>query len=285
MQNRDSFDDPESAGIFAGIVRALDVRHHFAARGPLWAGGMVVATAAVLGAVMYYAYPREAAQQELAAAPIIRADAGPLKMAPDDPGGMPIPHRESTVFDAVGGAPERRVESLLPPVEQPLPRAEMFAGFKTELNDAPAEAEAAADEGIVDVTPRDFDEVADYTPPVAAAPVETAKAEPTPVQAESAAKTEPAAGLSVAAREPAKGTHFVQLASVRDEAAARAEWKKLQATHNVLGPLPLHVQRADLGERGVFFRIQGGPVSEAEAREVCKAVQSKTPGGCLVVKP
>jgi hypothetical protein len=311
MQNKDSFDDPESAGIFAGIVRALDARNVFTARRPLWAAGMVVATVAVLGAVLYYAYPREAAEQEMAGAPIIRADAGDIKIAPDDPGGMDIPHRESVVFDTLNGQGERRVENLLPEAETPLPRDEMFAGLKTAPEDeildvtATVETPAAAE-------PESFDEVASFTPPeegesatvesaapeevteelvpapvVAAVPVTEEKVASSPVTEEKAAevaKTEPAAGLSVAAKEVVKGTHFVQLASVKDEAAAKAEWKKMQAAHSVLSPLPLHIERADLGAKGIFYRIQGGPVVEAEAKQICKAIQSKKPGGCIVVK-
>lgn len=281
MQNKDSFDEPESAGIFAGIVRSLDARNAFAARRPLWAAGMVVATIAVLGAVIYYAYPREAAEQELAAVPIIRADAGALKVTPDDPGGMEIAHRESVVFDTLNGAGEGgRVENLLPQAEAPLPREEMFAGLKT-----------AAEDEILDVTappsddPESFEQIADYTPPTEIDPAaEPVSAAPEAAAVE-AAKTEPAAGIATAAKEAVKaGTHYVQLASVKDEAAAKAEWKKMQAAHGVLAPLNLHIERADLGAKGVFYRIQGGPVAEAEAKQICQAVSSKKPGGCLVVK-
>ncbi len=309
MQNKDSFDEPGSAGVFAGIVRVLDARHAFAARGPLWAGGLVVATVAVLGAVIFYAYPREAAEQELAAAPIIRADAGELKVAPDDPGGMEIAHRESVVFDTLNGG-EGRVENLLPQAEAPLPREEMFAGLKTEAEDeimdvtatTSAEAPQAAD-------PQSFEDVADYTPPAegetaavsteTAAPVGAVVEEVTTAAvveevpavsvpeatAAEVAKTEPAAGIATVAKETAKaGTHYVQLASVKDEAAAKAEWKKMQTAHGVLAPLNLNLERADLGAKGVFFRIQGGPVSEAEAKQICQAISTKKPGGCLVVK-
>lgn len=302
MQNKDSFDEPESAGIFAGIVRALDARHAFAARRPVWAVGMVVATVAVLGAVLYYAYPREAAQQELNAAPIIRADAGDIKTAPDDPGGMEIAHRDSVVFDALGGdTGERRVENLLPQPEAPMPRAEMFAGLKTEPKDEVLDVTAPPVTNEAD--PQSFEQVADYTAPleevaeevVATAPAPAAVVEAPAVvaaaaseeveAAKAAASTEPAAGIATVAKEAGKvGTHYVQLASVKDEAAAKTEWKKMQTAHNALAPLGLNVQRADLGAKGVFYRIQGGPVSEAEAKQICQAVSAKKPGGCLVVK-
>jgi cell division septation protein DedD len=308
MQNRDSFDDPESAGIFGNIVRALDMRHSFAARKPVWAGGLVVATLAVLGAVLVYTYPREAAERDLAAVPIIRADAGPIKIMPEDAGGMEIAHRDSVVFDTLRPDDgERRVENLLPEAEQPLPREEMFAGLKTELPD-PAVV-AGDEEGAVDVTadaveddePQDYESVADYESPAAdeaatapaaaakvaasGAPLPAVKPEPTAKDAAAAAKTEPAAGLSLSAKEAGSaGTHFVQLGSVKDESGAKAEWKKLQAAHNgVLGNLDYRVQRADLGARGTFFRIQGGPVGKSEAEQICKAITSVKPGGCLVV--
>lgn len=266
MQNRDSFDDPESAGIFSGIVRALDARHRFAARGPRPV--LIVATIAVLAAVLYYAWPREAALQEINNAPIIRADSGPLKIEPDNPGGMDIPHRQSVVFDALGHKGERRIENLLPPAEEPLPREDLFAGLKTELPPEKLAVEPALPQPVVP----------EISPPVTAAkePVKEAPA-PQKTTQEKTAQEKPAS-------PSAHATHFVQLVSIKDESAAAAEWKKLQTTYGVLASLTLRVQRADLGDRGIFYRLQGGPVAEAEAREICKAITAKKPGGCLVVK-
>src|SRR6202035_4929897 len=51
--------------------------------------------------------------------PLIRADSDPVKVKPDDPGGMEIPNRDRFVFNPKGGMP---IERLLPPPEVPLPR-------------------------------------------------------------------------------------------------------------------------------------------------------------------
>src|SRR5437763_3404502 len=51
--------------------------------------------------------------------PLIHADADPIKIKPDDPGGMEIPNRDRFVFNPTGNMP---VERLLPPPETPLPR-------------------------------------------------------------------------------------------------------------------------------------------------------------------
>ena len=53
------------------------------------------------------------------------------------------------------------------------------------------------------------------------------------------------------------GDYFVQLASVKSDQSARKEWVRLQKVHaELLGDLALDVQRADLGDRGIFYRIR-----------------------------
>src|SRR5438270_12507900 len=53
--------------------------------------------------------------------PLIRADDKPIKMKPDQPGGMPVPDQNVSVYDPKPGAAP--VEKLLPPPEQPMPRS------------------------------------------------------------------------------------------------------------------------------------------------------------------
>jgi hypothetical protein len=77
----------------------------------------------------------------------------------------------------------------------------------------------------------------------------------------------------------------IQLASVRSEAEASAEWKRLQARFPaVLGGLSLQVSKADLGDKGVFYRVHGGGVDEVRARSACDQLKSQNVG-CVVVKP
>src|SRR6267154_1276962 len=52
--------------------------------------------------------------------PLIRADERPMKIKPDQPGGMPVPDQNVSVYDQKPGA--AAVEKLLPPPEQPMPR-------------------------------------------------------------------------------------------------------------------------------------------------------------------
>src|SRR5690349_9916326 len=47
--------------------------------------------------------------------PLIRADQRPIKVEPDQPGGMDVPDRDKLVFSEKNGGPP--VERLLPPAE------------------------------------------------------------------------------------------------------------------------------------------------------------------------
>lgn len=83
---------------------------------------------------------------------------------------------------------------------------------------------------------------------------------------------------------PAHNGHYhIQLGSVHSEADAHAEWKRLQSHHHdVLGGLSLSVVRADLGDRGIFYRLQAGPMDENRGRTICAELQNQNVGCQLV---
>jgi hypothetical protein len=100
----------------------------------------------------------------------------------------------------------------------------------------------------------------------------------------SVADIEPAAGAGVSAPSYTKGSYFVQLASITDQSRATGEWKKLQKSHAQLSAVNYRVKRADLGAKGVYYRIQAGPFSKASANELCGTIKASKPGACLVTK-
>ncbi len=98
------------------------------------------------------------------------------------------------------------------------------------------------------------------------------------------AAVKPAAGTA-AAVAVSEGTHYIQLGSVKTSDGAAAEWGKLQKKYPAqLSSLQYRVQRADLGERGVFYRIQAGPISGESAGSLCDSIKAQSPGACLVTK-
>ncbi len=83
----------------------------------------------------------------------------------------------------------------------------------------------------------------------------------------------------------AAGDYFVQLASVKSDQSARQEWTRLRKAHPaLLGDLALEVQRADLGDRGIYYRIRTGPFpNRATAQDMCAQIKAAKLD-CLVVR-
>lgn len=75
----------------------------------------------------------------------------------------------------------------------------------------------------------------------------------------------------------------IQLASMPDQAAAEKDALRLQSKYaSILGTTHLHVVRADLQARGIYYRIQGSAASEEQAREICASLK-KSNTGCILV--
>ncbi len=93
----------------------------------------------------------------------------------------------------------------------------------------------------------------------------------------------------VAANNPVQagaggGGYVVQVASQRNEADAQASYRALQGKYpSVLGSRAPLIKRADLGDKGVFYRAMIGPFgSPDEAAQLCGSL--KTAGGQCVVQ-
>jgi hypothetical protein len=270
-------DDPVNEPPFPPDDTALPTatpRH----RRPIFMTVVVTAIAAAGIAIWYGLSSQMAGGGSEGEVPVVRADPNPIKERPADPGGMNVPDQDKLVYDRIDGETERPlVERLLPPPETPMA--------------PPTTAELAPDAPPPPpppVMPAPIPES-----PAAAVPAEQVKPLPsvpeipkveTAVTVPSPPATSPTPEVSVVTTV---GDGFkVQLASVRSMDAARGEWTRLSKRHaDVLGDLDLDVDRADLGSRGIFFRVRGGPIAtEVAAKALCETMKSRDVG-CLVIKP
>ncbi len=72
------------------------------------------------------------------------------------------------------------------------------------------------------------------------------------------------------------GAWTVQISSAASEDAAWSTWKKLKSRHKALTAEEAHVVRADLGKKGVFYRIRlGGYDNQKDAGKACAKLKSK----------
>jgi hypothetical protein len=75
---------------------------------------------------------------------------------------------------------------------------------------------------------------------------------------------------------------LVQVSSQRSEEAARATFRDLQLRYpTILGPYEVNIQKADLGEKGVFYRARVGPFPLADAQRMCEELKS-VGGDCIL---
>ena len=97
------------------------------------------------------------------------------------------------------------------------------------------------------------------------------------------ATTNPAQ-IAPAAPAAGGGNFLVQISSQRSEADAQASFKALQGKFpSVLGSRAPVIKRADLGDKGVYYRAMVGPFgSPDEASQFC--VSLKSAGGQCVVQ-
>jgi hypothetical protein len=199
--------------------------------------------------------------------PLIRADERPTKVKPDKPGGMEIPDRDKLIYTQKRAA----VEHLLPPPEKPMPRpTPPPAPAAQPAAWPPPAAVAVSTTASVPAAPPDMSRSAQQQQ--AAAPSDKAPSTPPTPEKTAAASSPPA--------KPA-GTRL-QLGSVRSESAARQEWDRIKrAAPDLLGSLSATPVRADLGDKGVFYRILTGPVAEAD--RVCGELRRRDIG-CIIAR-
>ncbi|MCP4328100.1 MAG: hypothetical protein GY791_06650 [Alphaproteobacteria bacterium] len=241
----------------------------------VWVGVLVLVVFAGFGIGMWYAYTEGIRYGSESVAPVITADAKPIKVRPEAPGGMEVPYRDTLVYGKIAPGPAKEEEAQLGP---------------------------GPEEPIITRRPKPMPELAQpessTLPPVATPPATTETANedipstpgakpPPPVVAESgAAETASVDGSTQQGAEFDLSPFRLQLASMRSPAAAAGAWDALIGKHyDVLADLEPVIQKIDLGEdKGVYYRVQAGPIAtEAEGKRLC-AVLTQRNVGCLVVR-
>jgi hypothetical protein len=187
--------------------------------------------------------------------PLIRADERPTKVRPEKPGGMEVPDRDKLIYTQKRAA----VEHLLPPPEKPMPRPTAPSAAAPSASPQPPPVPAGAGAG---------------NPAPLAQPQQPAGKPPAKAEAAATAAAKPATAQKTGTR--------IQLASVRSEEAARQEWDRIRrANPDLLGSASATPVRADLGDKGVFYRLQTAPIADAE--RVCGELKQRN-FGCVIAR-
>ncbi|MDP2206940.1 MAG: SPOR domain-containing protein [Alphaproteobacteria bacterium] len=248
-------------------------------------GGLSVIALIAFAAIVWYAYPTAQEAQEATDLPVVLAEKTAYKFAPDDPGGMKVPHQDSTVFDPLDKKDSKRVERLLPGTEEPVDKDTALKTGDTKTAPATAQMKKIGIETEKVITAAPAAASTETIKPVQKPAAKTAAADTDAKKQPPAEPAKPAVQASAPATTASGGVVYIQLGSYRNTEGAATDWKKLQQKHpDLLKGLDMRTQRVDLGDRGVFNRLQAGKVSETRAKEICDVLKSANPGGCMVVR-
>jgi len=181
--------------------------------------------------------------------PVVQADNRPIRVKPDNPGGMQVAGAEE---DILSGGTESKDGKLAPPPETPAPQA---------LRTPPP-----------------------ATPPIAAAPLPApaaVAAAPKPVVAAKPVAV-PAAEKHAAAS--AAGNTLVQITAVHSEDAAKSEWQRLsKRLPDLLGQRKPAFSKTEHDGRTLWRVRTGGFSDVGQATSFCEKMRAKGVG-CAVAE-
>jgi hypothetical protein len=251
-------------------------------RGQILTVMVSIAAIASFGSVVWWAHNQDVKAGGKGLEPlVVQAPTTPSRVKPENAGGLVPPNQDKEVFNRIQpGALPTQPEKLLPASTNPKLPAN---GLPTPAAPKPAEAEATK-------AP---------TPLQPATPSSTASGGPTPPPAGAATPATPATtdvkpgttetGPSIASlidnMSGPTGGWRVQVASVKNEDVAKSTWARLQSAHgDVMANLRMQAVRVDLGDKGVWYRVQAGPLDEKQAHSICGTLKGRKTD-CVAVPP
>jgi hypothetical protein len=214
--------------------------------------------------------------------PVVEADSGPLRVKPENPGGLQVAGQDESIL---GGSGQGNKQAALAPA----PEVPALQALRAQERQAAASASQSTAAQPVSLNAVQSAEAPPDNPPAALAPP------PAPVAAPIAVKPSPAMDAKPISTAPAKPAPVartvapvtghgaqVQLAALASEQGAMMEWQRLaKKDPDLFGgrtPSVLRVER----EGKVFWRLRtGGFTDLAQASSFCQRIKSRG-AGCSV---
>jgi cell division septation protein DedD len=216
---------------------------------------------------------------------VLAADPQPTREKPSDPGGMKVADIDPLSYDSGRSPP--KIENILPGPEKALPQPIPEQRAST----APPKAIPVADDATVgpplklvpDISPptaKPAAAVAPAPPPPAVKPLP--KPKPAAVHVEPKPQPRPAPARPT---ESGPSGYRLQLASLRSAADARATEARLKGNFgDLLGSMGFSVVAVNLGDRGTYYRVMAGPMSQGAASQLCETLRQRG-AACILAKP
>lgn len=272
-------------------------------------GTMILGSVIIGGGVAFaYKYSGDASSDN---APVITSQDSGIKSKPDNPGGREFAHQNKKIFARLGD-PGAKTEAGIVATREP----EVVESLRGEVKDAANQGQKLGDSStdtnggprrvrtyridrngnqILDssangakLAGQDVKDIPGVTADTGqpARTVRTLKANGAKKVQEKSIQIARAQAKAPPVNRVASndGNYVVQISARRTQTDALAAFSGLQSKYgSVLGGYRPLIQRADLGSRGIWFRLRVGPMqSREDAANVCAKLKSKGMKNCLV---
>ncbi len=257
---------------------------------------MVLLGAGVLGLLLigFVAYQQGRDSRKSGEIPTVKAPVEPYKIKPENPGGMEIPNTDKQVFENLVKNPEikdNKAEIILMKntVEQPINRDQLKSEAGNLKPEARIKPEDLAKTAVRPV--KETEQIAAKELPVKEIPTiapSITKPAIEPVKEAKVKRIEPTRDIAIRTDSGAsnsKGGYRLQLGAYKSESEAITSWEAIKKKHQaIIGNFEYDIEKADLKEKGIFFRLRVGSISgKSEAELACKKLITAKQG-CFVVK-
>lgn len=249
-------------------------------RGQILTVMVSIAAVASFGSVVWWAHNQDVKAGGRGLEPlVVQAPTTPSRVKPENAGGLVPPNQDKEVFNRIApGAVPNQPEKLLPGAVAPkLPPAGLPAPAAPK---PPETAAAKSPTPAVTTVPG-----AGPTPAPAAAATPPPGTQPAVATTPSPTEAGPSIASLIENMSGPTGGWRVQIAAVKSEDVAKSTWARLQSAHgDVLANLRMQAVRVDLGDKGVWYRVQAGPLDEKQAQGVCNTLKGRR-ADCVTVPP
>jgi cell division septation protein DedD len=213
---------------------------------------------------------------------VVQAPTTPSRVKPDNAGGLVPPNQDKEVFNRIS-------PSTVPIQPEKLLAASTNPKLPADGLPTPAAPKAAEPDAARTPTPLQPASPAAGSGPTPAPATTAETPAPATVQPTDVKPATTEAGPSIASlidnMSGPTGGWRVQVASVKNEDVAKSTWARLQSAHgDVMANLRMQAVRVDLGDKGVWYRVQAGPLDEKQAQGICSKLKSRK-ADCVTVPP
>ena len=246
-------------------------------------------TLSAFAGALWFAYEQGVRTGMETTPPLIKAETGPVKVPPDEPGGLEVPHQDKEIYERLAGSETtgQKEATLRPETERPAPKEQLLAATgNSEYSSGTATIPVPP---LPKVTSSGAGESEPALASVGTTADETAAtklAPPVPLVPKASAQSAAVQAERTSVQQTATAVFRVQLGAYRSAAAAESDWVRFSTLEeSLLGSLDHLIVRADLGSKGIYYRLQAGPLDgPGAARAMCNKLQQRKLG-CLVARP